>query len=118
LRRHPQKFLFALTRTLAGYHFIKYTADIMVPRLTFLEAELEQKRKPARLAGEASIDSKLLSSARVLADWYAFVFNHPHIHVNESLFPGWYSVSGYFDWNMPPRKGHIRDYAGDTRLSG
>jgi len=51
LRRHPQKFLFALTRTLAGYHFIKYTADIMVPRLTFLEAELEQKIRPARLAG-------------------------------------------------------------------
>jgi len=51
LRRHPQKFLFALSRTLAGYHFIRYTADVMVPRLTLLEADLEHNIKPARLAG-------------------------------------------------------------------
>jgi hypothetical protein len=34
--------MFALTRAIAGYHFIRYTADVMVPRLTLLEQELQQ----------------------------------------------------------------------------
>ncbi len=47
LCKHPDKFLFALTLTLLGYHFIRYTADVVVPRLTLLEAELTLKESQA-----------------------------------------------------------------------
>ncbi len=42
---HRDKWMFALTRAIAGYHFIRYTADVMVPRLTLLEQELQQNQK-------------------------------------------------------------------------
>ena len=38
LRNHPSKALFALCRAVAGHHFIRYTSDVMVPRLTLMEA--------------------------------------------------------------------------------
>lgn len=41
--KHPAKLMFALGRTLSGYHFIKYTADVMVPRLTLLEKKLSKQ---------------------------------------------------------------------------
>jgi radical SAM superfamily enzyme YgiQ (UPF0313 family) len=41
-RNHPDKLLFALCRAITGHHFIRYTADIMVPRLNLLEAELAE----------------------------------------------------------------------------
>jgi hypothetical protein len=43
---HRDKWMFALTRAIAGYHFIKYTSEVMVPRLSGIEQELE--RNPAR----------------------------------------------------------------------
>src|SRR5262249_35058662 len=45
LRNHPDKILFALCRIIGGYHFIRYTADVMVPRLTLLELELMEKEQ-------------------------------------------------------------------------
>jgi hypothetical protein len=52
LRNYPDKFLFALARAIVGYHFIKYTQDVMVPRLTLKVDELEAAIQPelARLA--------------------------------------------------------------------
>ena len=43
---HRDKWMFALTRAIAGYHFMKYTAEVMVPRLSAIEKEL--KLLPAR----------------------------------------------------------------------
>jgi radical SAM superfamily enzyme YgiQ (UPF0313 family) len=42
-RKHPDKLLFALCRVITGYHFIRYTAEVMVPRLTMLENDLKEK---------------------------------------------------------------------------
>jgi radical SAM superfamily enzyme YgiQ (UPF0313 family) len=42
-RKHPDKLLFALCRVITGYHFIRYTAEVMVPRLTMLENQLKEK---------------------------------------------------------------------------
>ena len=52
-RNHRDKFLFALCRTITGYHFIQYTSEVMVPRLTLLEAELQEQEKQclAKIAG-------------------------------------------------------------------
>jgi len=47
-RNHPHKFLFALCRAVTGYHFIRYTEEVMVPRLTKLEAELQSQPVAAR----------------------------------------------------------------------
>lgn len=44
---HRDKWMFALTRAITGYHFIRYTKDVMVPRLTLLEQELHEKQKVA-----------------------------------------------------------------------
>ncbi|CAM6006217.1 unnamed protein product [Sphagnum balticum] len=44
-QKHPDKFLFALARAITGYHFIKYTEDVMVPRLTLVERELQEAGK-------------------------------------------------------------------------
>lgn len=38
--RRPDRFLFALCRAIVGFHFIRYTAEVMVPRLSTLETEL------------------------------------------------------------------------------
>lgn len=46
LRNHPDKFLFAVARAIVGYHFIKYTQDVMVPRLTRKEEELVAVKQP------------------------------------------------------------------------
>jgi|AGTN01.2.fsa_nt_gi hypothetical protein len=46
LRNHPDKFLFAVARAIVGYHFIKYTADVMVPRLALKEKELAAAEQP------------------------------------------------------------------------
>jgi len=40
LRNHPDKLLFAIARAIVGNHLIRYTSEVMVPRLTLLEAEL------------------------------------------------------------------------------
>jgi radical SAM superfamily enzyme YgiQ (UPF0313 family) len=48
---HRDKFLFALCRAITGYHFIRYTAEVMVPRLTLLEGELKQKGELLKVAG-------------------------------------------------------------------
>ncbi|HEY9773621.1 MAG TPA: B12-binding domain-containing radical SAM protein [Planktothrix sp.] len=40
---HPDKWMYALTRAIAGYHFIRYTAEVMIPRLTLVERELAEK---------------------------------------------------------------------------
>jgi radical SAM superfamily enzyme YgiQ (UPF0313 family) len=42
---HPDKWMYALTRAIAGYHFIRYTADVMVPRLETVERELRAMEK-------------------------------------------------------------------------
>jgi radical SAM superfamily enzyme YgiQ (UPF0313 family) len=42
-KHHPDKLMWALTRAIAGYHFFRYTADVMVPRLKLLEAELQEE---------------------------------------------------------------------------
>jgi radical SAM superfamily enzyme YgiQ (UPF0313 family) len=46
---HPDKWMFAMTRAIAGYHFIKYTADVMVPRLTAIEEDLKRNAKTLEL---------------------------------------------------------------------
>jgi radical SAM superfamily enzyme YgiQ (UPF0313 family) len=46
---HPDKWMFALTRAIAGYHFIKYTAEVMVPRLTAIEEDLKSNAKTLEL---------------------------------------------------------------------
>ena len=43
LFRHPDKLMFALCRAICGYHFIRYTAEIMIPRLDLLEAEIAER---------------------------------------------------------------------------
>jgi radical SAM superfamily enzyme YgiQ (UPF0313 family) len=53
-RNHPDKFLFALTRALTGYHFMRYTEAVMIPRLTLVERELmEQEQQEVRLQQRA-----------------------------------------------------------------
>ncbi|MBX9694161.1 MAG: DUF4070 domain-containing protein, partial [Cyanobacteria bacterium] len=42
---HRDKFLFALCRAITGYHFITYTSEVMVPRLTALEHQLEKQQQ-------------------------------------------------------------------------
>ncbi|HEY9680286.1 MAG TPA: B12-binding domain-containing radical SAM protein [Oculatellaceae cyanobacterium] len=37
---HPDKWMYALSRAIAGYHFIRYTAEVMVPRLETVERDL------------------------------------------------------------------------------
>lgn len=37
---HPDKWLWALCRAITGHHFLRYTEEVMVPRLTLLEQEL------------------------------------------------------------------------------
>lgn len=45
LRNHPDKWLYALCRAITGYHFIRYTSSVMIPRLTLLEAEMVEREK-------------------------------------------------------------------------
>ncbi len=45
VRNHPDKLLFAVARTIIGTHLIRYTSEVMVPRLTLLEAELSGSRQ-------------------------------------------------------------------------
>ncbi|MBZ0189915.1 MAG: B12-binding domain-containing radical SAM protein [Candidatus Obscuribacterales bacterium] len=42
LRNHPDKLLFAIARAIVGNHFIRYTSEVMIPRLTSREAELKE----------------------------------------------------------------------------
>jgi uncharacterized protein DUF4070 len=42
MQNHPDKWLFALTRALTGFHFIRYTELVMIPRLTLVEQELQE----------------------------------------------------------------------------
>lgn len=42
-RHHPDKLLFALCRAICGHHFIRYTEEVMLPRLDLLETELAEK---------------------------------------------------------------------------
>jgi len=44
---HRDKWMFALSRAITGYHFIRYTEEVMVPRLALLESELQQKQEMA-----------------------------------------------------------------------
>jgi hypothetical protein len=44
---HPEKAMFALTRAIAGYHFIRYTAEVMIPRLKLQEQDLEMQQSLA-----------------------------------------------------------------------
>jgi radical SAM superfamily enzyme YgiQ (UPF0313 family) len=50
MRNHPDKWLFALCRAITGYHFIRYTAEVMVPRLRLVEGELQEKQQQAEVA--------------------------------------------------------------------
>jgi len=52
-RYHPDKWLYALCRAITGYHFIRYTKDVMVPRLTLVERELleNETRQLSRMVG-------------------------------------------------------------------
>jgi radical SAM superfamily enzyme YgiQ (UPF0313 family) len=44
-RNHPDKWLFALCRAITGHHFIRYTSEVVVPRLGLLERELQEKEE-------------------------------------------------------------------------
>lgn len=50
LRNHPEKWLYALCRAITGYHFIRYTSSVMIPRLTVLEAEMLERQKTLTVA--------------------------------------------------------------------
>jgi hypothetical protein len=51
-KNHRDKWMFALSRAIAGYHFLRYTADVMVPRLSLLESELKEQELVAVPAGK------------------------------------------------------------------
>ncbi len=50
-RHHRDKLLFAMDRAVAAHHFIRYTSDVMIPRLNRLEEQLQEQECLARLAG-------------------------------------------------------------------
>jgi radical SAM superfamily enzyme YgiQ (UPF0313 family) len=58
LQNHRDKWLFALCRTITGYHFIRYTAEVMVPKLTVLEKELEEKEPEEKEPEEKEPEEK------------------------------------------------------------
>jgi hypothetical protein len=51
-KNQPNKYMYAMIRAVVAHHFIRYTSDVMVPRLTLLETQLEeqQQTQPARMA--------------------------------------------------------------------
>lgn len=51
LVHHRDKFILAMCRAVTAHHFIQYTSDVMVPRLTLLERELEEKEYVLKAAG-------------------------------------------------------------------
>lgn len=46
LANHPDKLVFAIARSIVGYHFIKYTQDVMLPRLDRKAEELANATQP------------------------------------------------------------------------